>query len=104
MTATAAGSPPSRRRTTGWAVRRSRLAEARLWRAADIRDGLGRLMDLGPQAPRTTVRTFNGYAADGVDADLHRAEDPCDRLFTKGGSGHLGASFGGAMAGQETSR
>ncbi|MDQ8706039.1 FAD-binding protein [Streptomyces sp. LHD-70] len=63
---------------------RKAFTEAGLWRTADTLDGLAERIGVDAGALRTTVRTFNGYAADGVDAEFHRGEDPYDRFFAQG--------------------
>ncbi|MFF4794876.1 FAD-binding protein [Streptomyces sp. NPDC001276] len=63
---------------------RKAFTETGLWHTADTLDGLARAIGVEPGTLEATVRTFNGYAADGVDADFHRGEDPYDRFFTQG--------------------
>lgn len=65
---------------------RQAFTEAGLWRTADTLDGLAQQIGVDAEALRTAVQTFNGYAADGVDADFHRGEDPYDRFFVSGES------------------
>ncbi|MEV5879484.1 FAD-binding protein [Streptomyces sp. NPDC052101] len=63
---------------------RKAFTEAGLWHTADTLDGLAARIGVDAGALRDTVRTFNGYAADGVDADFHRGEDPYDLFFAQG--------------------
>ncbi|MFG2522313.1 FAD-binding protein [Streptomyces sp. NPDC048527] len=63
---------------------RKAFTEAGLWRTADTLYGLAERIGVDAGALRTTVQTFNSYAADGVDADFHRGEDPYDRFFAQG--------------------
>ncbi|GAA3483163.1 FAD-binding protein [Streptomyces yanii] len=63
---------------------RKAFTEAGLWRTAATLDGLAQRIGVDTEALRTTVRTFNGYAADGTDADFHRGEDAYDRFFAQG--------------------
>ncbi|WP_455357290.1 FAD-binding protein [Streptomyces sp. SYSU K217416] len=63
---------------------RQAFTEAGLWRTADTLDGLAQRIGVDDEALRRTVRTYNGYAADGVDADFHRGEDVYDRFFAQG--------------------
>ncbi|MEU6658825.1 FAD-dependent oxidoreductase [Streptomyces sp. NPDC046821] len=63
---------------------RTAFTEAGLWQTADTLDGLAERIGVDAEALKSTVRTFNGYAADGVDADFHRGEDPYDRFFAQG--------------------
>lgn len=60
---------------------RDAFTAAGLWRTADTLEGLARDIGVDEAALRSTVRTFNWYAADGVDGDFHRGEDPYDRFF-----------------------
>ncbi|GHB70736.1 3-oxosteroid 1-dehydrogenase [Streptomyces viridiviolaceus] len=60
---------------------RHAFTAAGLWRTAETLDGLARQIGVDAEALGSTVRTFNGYAAEGVDADFHRGEDPYDRFF-----------------------
>ena len=63
---------------------RQAFTAAGLWRTADTLDGLARQIGVDAAALRSTVQAFNGYAADGVDADFHRGEDAYDRFFAQG--------------------
>ncbi|NBE52583.1 FAD-dependent oxidoreductase [Streptomyces boluensis] len=63
---------------------RTAFTDAGLWRTADTLDGLAERIGVEAGALRDTVRTFNGYAADGTDADFQRGEDPYDRFFAQG--------------------
>ncbi|MFG2960965.1 FAD-dependent oxidoreductase [Streptomyces sp. NPDC048291] len=63
---------------------RKSFTEAGLWHTADTLDGLAATVGIDPVGLTETVRTFNGYAAEGVDADFHRGEDPYDAFFADG--------------------
>ncbi|MEV6836987.1 FAD-dependent oxidoreductase [Streptomyces sp. NPDC051133] len=63
---------------------RAAFTRAGAWHTADTLGGLAERIGVDAAALRGTVRTFNGYAADGVDADFHRGEDPYDLFFAQG--------------------
>ncbi|MFE7328603.1 FAD-binding protein [Streptomyces sp. NPDC057565] len=63
---------------------RKAFTEAGLWRTAATLDDLAQRIGVDTEVLRTTVRTFNGYTADGTDADFHRGEDAYDRFFAQG--------------------
>ncbi|MFI6517674.1 FAD-binding protein [Spirillospora sp. NPDC050679] len=54
------------------------------WVRADDLAGLAQRLGLPAGALAATVERFNGFAADGTDADFHRGEDPYDRYFATG--------------------
>ncbi|MFE8013857.1 FAD-binding protein [Streptomyces antibioticus] len=60
---------------------RKSLAEAGLWHTADTLEALAAATGVDARGLAATVRAFNGYAADGVDAEFHRGEDPYDAFF-----------------------
>uniref|UniRef100_A0AAU3H313 3-oxosteroid 1-dehydrogenase n=1 Tax=Streptomyces sp. NBC_01401 TaxID=2903854 RepID=A0AAU3H313_9ACTN len=51
------------------------------WMRADTLPELAGLIGVPADALTDTVGRFNGFAADGTDADHHRGEDPYDRFF-----------------------
>lgn len=57
---------------------------AGLWRTADDLAGLAEKIEVPAAALEKTAARFNSCAADGVDADFHRGEDPYDRFFAGG--------------------
>ncbi|MEV0323791.1 FAD-binding protein [Streptomyces sp. NPDC050658] len=63
---------------------RKAFTGAGLWRTAGTLGGLAEQIGVDVDALRGTVQTFNGQAADGVDTDFHRGEDPYDRFFARG--------------------
>ncbi|WP_416978845.1 FAD-binding protein [Streptomyces sp. T028] len=63
---------------------RKSFAEAGLWHTADTLDELAASTGVDAAGLTETVRLFNTYAADGVDADHHRGEDAYDRFFADG--------------------
>jgi hypothetical protein len=65
-------------------VDRKAFTEASLWRTADTLEELAAAIDVDAGTLGRTVRTFNGYAAKGVDEDFRRGEDPYDAFFADG--------------------
>ena len=63
---------------------RKSFAEAGVWHTADTLTDLAAAIGADAEALAETVRVFNGYAADGVDTDFHRGEDPYDAFFADG--------------------
>ncbi|POX57212.1 3-oxosteroid 1-dehydrogenase [Streptomyces sp. Ru71] len=63
---------------------RTAFSRAGLWHTADTLDALAARIGVDAGALCATVATFNGHAADGVDTDFHRGEDPYDRFFAQG--------------------
>ncbi|NVI92170.1 FAD-binding protein [Actinomadura sp. BRA 177] len=54
------------------------------WVQAATLDELAGKIGLPADALTATVERFNGFAANGVDDDFHRGEDPYDRYFSGG--------------------
>ncbi|MGY1812497.1 FAD-dependent oxidoreductase [Blastococcus sp. SYSU D00820] len=54
------------------------------WVTADTVAELAGLIGVPAGALTATVERFNGFAAEGVDADFGRGEDPYDRFFAAG--------------------
>ncbi|TYQ10284.1 UNVERIFIED_ORG: 3-oxosteroid 1-dehydrogenase [Gordonia westfalica J30] len=57
------------------------MAEAGLWHTASSIDDLAAAIGIDPAALTGTVERFNDLAAQGVDEDFHRGEDPYGRFF-----------------------
>ncbi|MFE8916340.1 FAD-binding protein [Streptomyces globisporus] len=60
------------------------FTRAGLWHTADTLDGVAEAIGADADVLADTVRVFNGYAAEGTDADFHRGEDPYDAFFADG--------------------
>jgi succinate dehydrogenase/fumarate reductase flavoprotein subunit len=58
---------------------------AGLWHTAESIAALAARIDVPADALDKTVTRFNEFAADGVDADFHRGEDPYDLFLANGG-------------------
>lgn len=63
---------------------RKSLAGAGLWHTADTLEELAGVTGIDAGGLAGTVERFNGFAADGVDADFHRGEDAYDAFFADG--------------------
>jgi succinate dehydrogenase/fumarate reductase flavoprotein subunit len=60
---------------------RASFEQAGVWHTADTLEGLAAAIDVPADALTATVKTFNGYAAEGHDPDFGRGDDPYDQYF-----------------------
>ena len=60
--------------------------EAGLWHTADTLGELADIIGVPAANLEATIERFNTLAADGVDTDLGRGDEPYDRVFTGGAS------------------
>ncbi|MFE1954954.1 FAD-dependent oxidoreductase [Streptomyces sp. NPDC059524] len=61
---------------------RESFEQAGVWRTADTIEGIAAEIGVPADALAATVKTFNGYAAEGHDPEFGRGDDPYDRFFT----------------------